>query len=131
MNKIILSTFVISGFFAQTALAQDPIYFTTLEQAQKYCPPLTAKNYDLIFKPSSSAPNSAGIIYGTSQNNVRFSSGSTIQPLNWDSLGSGLIYDAKFRTVDGNYGYISGNQITCYYSYQGFTGVIVNVNLKA
>ncbi len=130
MKKTIFTAMIVGSIFAQTAFA-DPIFFTTIAEAQKYCPPLSAANYDLYFKPNNPVvPNSAGVISGTSQSGVSFSSGNTqLQPLNWD-IATGIVQDAQFRSVSGNYGYISGNQITCYYSYTSFNNVLVNLILQ-
>lgn len=129
MKKIILALFTASALVGQVALADES--FTTIAEAQKYCPPLTSSSYDLIFKPNSQVDHSAGVIYGISQTNVFFTSNSNTQimPLNWDSA-TGIISDAAFRDVNGIYGFISGSKITCYYSYLGWTGVNVSLILQ-
>lgn len=132
MNKVCIMLLTAGSLFAQTALAQGSIYFfTSIADAQKYCPPLTDSSYDLLFKPNSSVEHSAGIVSGKAQNSDLFLSTSNqeLAPMNWNSQ-TGIINDGKFRSVDGNYGYISGSQTTCYYSYQGWTGTVVNLILQ-
>ncbi len=128
MRKIFFSILIMGGLFSQAAFAGDPTYFSTIAEAQKYCPSLTNSSYDLTFKPNSPVEHSAGIISGESQNDSFFLStnSSTLAPMHWDSQ-TAIIKDAQFRSVDGNYGHISGNKTTCYYSYQGWTGIMVSL----
>lgn len=122
---------MVCGLFTQAAFAQGSIYyFPTVEEAQKYCPSLTNSSYDLIFKSNSYVDHSAGIISGKSQNNSLFlSANNVLEPMSWNSQ-TGIINDAQFRSIDGNYGFISGDKTTCYYAYQGWTGVTVYLNMS-
>ena len=107
-----------------SAFSFDFTPFTTLAQAEEYCPSLTG----LIFTPCYSLPTSAGMITGT-KNSVAFKSTETMMhPKNLNS--DNKVEDAQFRFTNNMYGYQSGNGIICFYTYTGFTGATGNLNLK-
>lgn len=115
----------------QTAMAKsnDITYFYTIPEAEQHCPINTA----LTFKPNNPVPNSAGSIFGMFNGTTFLSTtNSMIQPQNLDT--NNVITDAQFRATSAGsapyYGYISGNQTTCLYSYTAFTGVSVALILQ-
>ena len=99
--------------------------FTTLAQAQQYCPTVTT----LVFTQKlPGLPNGAGTI-SSFFNKVSFNStASALHPQNVDP--NGVIQNIQFRDVSGIYGYLSGNVINCFYSYPGFTGVTVGLIMQ-
>lgn len=105
----------------------DVVPFTTLEQAEQYCPPINA----LTFTPnSSSVPHSAGNITGTNQ--LAFASvpvNAALSPKNLDS--NGFVTDVQFRSSNGIYGYSSNNVITCLYAYPTFTDAAYALVLRS
>jgi hypothetical protein len=122
-----LSAIVLSGITI-TAAAETSAFtpFLTLQDAEKYCPPTT----NLVFTPANPTPNSAGIITGI-ENGLKFTNESPNPALSPKSMNpSGDIQGVQFRDDDGSFGYISGNAITCLYSYPGFTGVTVMLTMR-
>jgi hypothetical protein len=92
--------------------ANEFIPFTTIDQAETYCPAINA----LTFTAMNPSPQSVGTITGSNQATFEsFPVKSAIHPKNIDS--SGLIQDAQFRS------YISNNVVTCLYSYTTFADV--------
>lgn len=98
--------------------------FTTIDQARVYCP---AEN-TLSFKANNSGSNSAGIITGTNQKVFSSFPGKVTRPKN---LNQNIITDAQFRNDSGNYGYISGPAITCFYSYTTFNNARYSLVLRS
>lgn len=118
MKTIYFICAVLTLSIATSAFAAGEfIPFTSIEEAQKNCPAINGLTFT---SNNPGIPNSKGSIAGN--NRIPFESfpaKQSQQPKNMDS--NGLIKDAQFRGVDGIYGYISNNVITCLYSYTGFT----------
>lgn len=115
MKKIFSIVAIITAGLTSSAFASNDFTpFTTIEQAQQYCPATNG----LTFTPNNpSIPNSAGSIKGN--NRTAFESippKQAVKPKNMDT--SGVITDATFRSAEGLYGYISNNVITCLYTYK-------------
>jgi hypothetical protein len=124
MKKLLpLCVLVLAAFAANSAFAFTP--FTTIAQAEQYCPALD----NLTFKPvNPSNPHSIGTINGEKKN-INFKSDSgAMHPKYLDA--NNIIQDVQFRNTNGIYGYISGNNTVCLYSYPGFTGVSVALILE-
>lgn len=123
MLRILSIVIGLSLLFSNGAIAAD-VVFDTLEKAQMYCPANNALRFIAV---DPYLPNSKGVITGT--NRINFESyvaannppKFVIQPKKMDS--SGLILDSQFRNVDGIYGYISGNIVTCLYTYTSIADV--------
>ena len=99
--------------------------FTTITQALQYCP----TNSQLLFISNNPRlPDSQGNVTGKNASVSFTMITSAIHPQSLTS--ENIIANAQFRNVDGYYGYISGNQITCLYTYPGFTGVSVGLILQ-
>lgn len=116
MKKLLLMALAITVFspslFAESAF----IPFTTLQQAQQFCPPLNG----LYFTSNNVVlPHSKGSIVGN--NRISFEStphAAALHPKNINT--NGLILDVTFRSTEGGYGYLSNNTVTCFYSYTTF-----------
>lgn len=127
MKKIIsIVTLITTGLMSSAFASNDFTPFTTIEQAQQYCPATNG----LIFIPNNpSIPNTAGSIKGI--NRIAFESipaKQAVQPKNMDK--SGIITDANFRSAEGFYGYISNNVITCLYTYKTIFNVDYNLAVR-
>ncbi len=115
MMKKIFSVFIVLfvGLMSSAFASNDFTPFTTIEQAQQYCPAVNG----LTFTSNNLMdPKSIGSITGNNQ--VVFESippKIALHPKNMDT--NSLITEAEFRSADGIYGYISNNIITCLYSY--------------
>lgn len=93
--------------------------FTTITQAEQYCPPVTGLTF---VATNPKIPNSAGNINGNF-NNVSFKNfepNPAFSPQNMNM--NGIIQNVQFREDNNMYGYNSNNVISCFYSYSGFTG---------
>lgn len=127
-RKFALGLTAILSAFATLSLAQNT-YFQTVSQAAQYCPPLYALQY-------TKSTNSVGTITGTNASNnfisynVDLQSTNAPRPMNISiAPNSGLVGNAEFRLAAGtaSYGYISSNNIVCFYSYQAWTGIYYNL----
>lgn len=122
---IILATCLLNAIVLPSAWASNdnPVYFYTLDMALKYCPEPTT---GLTFKPTNpTVPNSVGMVYGNQASNNFQSTQQTTHPKTLTP--DNVIVDTRFRTVTepggDAYGYISGNSISCFYSYPTFNDV--------
>jgi hypothetical protein len=116
MKSLITAAILSTSLIASSAFASDSRF--TKDEAINNCASLNSLKF-LATNPD--IPNSKGNITGVNENNINFtSSSSVIKPENkthpdfdWRSVGT------------NNYGHRSGDKITCFYSYTGFTGVSV------
>src|SRR5579863_6758422 len=115
LEKIILT---LALFLSVTAAFAADVTFTSVEQAEIYCP----AKADLKFTPNNpSNPISAGKIVG--HNHVTFESIPQRLALHPNNMNSkGFIQDAQFRRADGIYGYMTNKVFTCFYSYANYFG---------
>jgi hypothetical protein len=104
----------------------DPTWFTTIPQAEKYCPALNGLNYNAItqFKGTVTGNYADRNFISYNANNK---TNLTMRPKNISpNDNSGPVQNASFRFAMQGYGYITDNQkIACFYSYPGYTGVKV------
>lgn len=113
------------GAISISTLASSYTPFNNMYQAAVYCPPVSG----LTFTPANpNTTNSQGTISGTKSPASFKSPGFVMHPKNIEE--NGKVQNVSFREANGIYGYISGNKITCLYSYPGFTGVNVALILE-
>ena len=124
---IIVSALAVLFSTATFAATRDFQPITTKNQAEQDC----ALPSNMQFTPNNPIINSAGIISGQSQAGKSFESWNSstnshnvIAPLN------GTL-DAQFKQISGNYGYQNNGVITCFYTYTGFTGVQVTLDMRS
>lgn len=125
---ICLGMFALSTTIAATAMAETSSFtpFLSISDAQKYCPATT----NLVFTPNSPVQYSVGTVSGIF-NGVKFANQNpnpATSPKAVDS--SGNIQGVQFRDSNGTYGYISGNAITCLYSYPAFNNGMVMLTMR-
>ena len=127
MKKILLIVAVASGCLFSPVFAGNNFEpFTTVEQAQEFCPPINT----LVFTANNPAtPKSPGMVTGN--NRIAFENIPPKTAIHPNKLNSGgLITDAQFRSADGLYGYISNNVITCLYAYQTIFNTEYNLVMR-
>lgn len=137
MKKVLLALISVCGIgLVSVAFAADDFKpFITIQDAIDNCPALDG----LTFIPKNrSVPNSVGTVHGNhcdKENKCKtfesiYDHTPPVHPKNMDEK-SGLIADAVFRSVDGLYGYISGDVTTCYYSYTTFLNAQYGLLLRS
>ena len=119
ITKFFSAILFISTFITAIA-APNMTFFTSLSQAEQFCP---AAN-QLSFLSKSKAPDAAGQVTGNFQGKS-FQSKRNALPAP-DSIINKYIQNMNFRTVtEGSqeiYGYTSGLNTVCLYQYKNFTG---------
>jgi len=126
MKKVLSAVTALLGivFMFPAFAVSDFTKFTTIEQAEQYCPALNGLTFT---SNDPSNPKSVGSIEGN--NHVVFVNVSPApHPLNMDT--NGVITDAQFRKVGEIYGYISGNTVTCLYSYTSIFNTTYNLIMR-
>ena len=124
-SKIFISLLLVCASFS--TFAYTP--FTSEDQASQYCPSAVS----LVFTQNNpTIQNGAGSVSGKTNNNTFANFPAKKTALHPKNLGSdNTITDAQFREVNGIYGYMENNVITCLYSYTGFTGVDVALVMRS
>lgn len=122
----------VCGCSLQNANAMESKIFTTISEAEEYCPNVAAISYQKLYP---NTPNGAVSIeaWGTNgSQTVRFASyyKTNLHPAGPDD-DEGLLPDVTFRKVGDYYGYISNGYVTCLYSYPGFTGLNVALIMRS
>lgn len=117
MKKSYITIVVMSlGLMSSAFASNDFTPFTTVPQAEQYCPSINK----LIFTSAHpSIPDSPGTVTGDHQ--FSFASipeKNAAYPLNM--AVNGVITDANFRMANNWYGYISNGVVTCLYTYTAF-----------
>lgn len=113
-----LATLFTLGLLTLPGLAQAVTGFT-LAQAEANCPSI---NNLLFTQLNPIISNGAGNITGTMNGVNFFTNNPVVHPQNLTP--NNMVVNAQFRysAAISGYGYISGNNIVCLYSYPTFTG---------
>ncbi len=118
-KPLLLITAIVAGLISMPSFAANKMIFTTIDQAQQYCP---APSSLLFTQKKPKEHNGNGLVTG-SINGIQFTSmveGEKAYVTHPQCTGlSCTIADAQFRN-DKVYGHISGNFITCFYSYNRY-----------
>ncbi|MBX9706156.1 MAG: hypothetical protein K5Q00_07855 [Gammaproteobacteria bacterium] len=96
-------------------------WFTTIDQAQQYCP--TGSQIEFV---TSGFPSlRSGMLVGNQNKRLFTSPGNTLQPQEGASIN---LYQKQVRQA---YGYEKGRVIECFYSYTNFAGSTSKVELRS
>jgi hypothetical protein len=123
-KQILILTFIIITSPAWAGIT----WFTTVDQAEKYCPALTGLTYQGITQYQGAIlginPSGRNFISYDSNNKTVL----VMRPANISiDQPSGPVANADFRNAGFGYGFINtdNNDINCFYWYPGYTGVHV------
>lgn len=123
MKPIIFGATVLAISIASVSAFADITAFLTVAQAEQNCPPVSGLTFTAT---NPKIPNGAGTIAGFFNTNFKNSQPKpALAPLD---INDGIIQNVTFRQdTNGWYGFISGKNTACFYSYAGFTGVNVSL----
>jgi hypothetical protein len=113
MNKIINALILVILSFP--AWAAKPIFFDTIQEAEKYCPATNNLVFHFIKGPMF---NPLGIISGEHKGIPFTATRKTYVP---DTLYGNSIGKIDFIQVNGSFGSLVNNKITCHYVYPART----------